>query len=170
VQRTIRLVSALVLLMALVDCAGKRAGKDEPELTLPPGVAEAPKGLKFSVKVTPTRFKMGERVALEASMFNDSEKKYEQKFPTSCTWDYEIASETGRVVGPERTCEATQGEIALEPGELRMIIREWGGSERYFSGTEQLSPGFYKVTAGIVDEFQRVTPMADPVTIQILPR
>jgi hypothetical protein len=139
-------------------------------MPLPPGVTQAPKGLKFAVKVTPTRFKAGERVSLEATMFNDSEKRFEKTFSTSCTWDYEVATESGRIVGPARTCDATEGEIVLEPGELRMIIREWSGSERYFSGPEHLPPGSYKVTAGLMDEWQRVIPMADPVTIQILPR
>jgi hypothetical protein len=94
------------------------------------------------VKITPTKFKAGERVSLEATMFNDSEKRFEKSFQTSCTWDYEVANESGRVVGPERACEPVKGEIALEPGELRMIVREWSSGQKYFSGPEQLSPGF----------------------------
>jgi hypothetical protein len=160
--------SAAVLVATLVACAGHRMR--EPEMPLPPGVAEAPKGLKFSIKVTPTTFKLGQRVSLEATMFNDAEKRFERSFPTTCTWGYEVASASGRVLGPERTCEPADSQIVLEPGELRMIMREWSGNDRYFSARERLTPGFYKITAGFVDEYQRVIPMADPVTIQVLPR
>lgn len=167
-RRSILLLCSTTLVMGLACVGGQRPR--EPELTLPPGVAEAPKGLKFSVKITPTSFKIGERVSLEATMFNDSEKKFEQSFKTSCTWDYEVANESGRVVGPERACDPVKGEIVLEPGELRMIMREWNAGQRYFSGAQQIDPGFYKVTAGLLDEFHRVIPMADPVTIEVKPR
>jgi hypothetical protein len=157
------------MIMCVAGCGGQRPRKGEPEMPLPPGVAEAPKGLKFSIKITPTKFKLGDRVSLEATMFNDSEKRFQQSFKTSCTWDYQVAAETGRIVGPERKCDPTGAEIVLEPGELRMIIRDWGAGNDYFGAPEKMSPGFYKVTAGLVDEFQRVIPMADPVTVEILP-
>jgi hypothetical protein len=151
--------------MVLAGCAGHTPR--DPDLSLPPGVEEAPKGLKFSVKITPPRFRIGQRVVLEATLFNDSNKKFEQEFPTSCTWDYEIASET-RVLGPSRECTPIGEELVLEPGELRMIVREWSGNDRYFGAHEALVPGKYKVTAGLIDVHMRVSPMADPVEIEIL--
>jgi hypothetical protein len=150
----------------MAGCAGHRAR--EPEMPLPPGVSEAPKGLKFSVKVTPAKFKLGDHVKLEATMFNDSEKKFEQTFPTSCVWDYEIARDA-RVLGPRRTCAQADSELTLEPGELRMIVREWGGNDRYFDATERLGPGVYQLTAGLIED-GRVVAMADPLSIEILPR
>ena len=138
IRRKIWLLCAFVLVMSVAGCGGQRQRKGEPEMPLPPGVAEAPKGLKFSVKITPTKFKLGERVSLEATMFNDSEKRFQKSFKTSCTWDYEVANETGRVVGPERKCEPMGAEIVLEPGELRMIIREWGAGNDYFGAPEKM--------------------------------
>lgn len=161
---------AVVLAALLMSCAGYGPRHPEPEMPLPPGVVAAPKGLKFSVKITPTRFKIGETVKLEATMFNDSEKTFHQKFATGCQWDYEIANEAGEVLGPGRMCTQAFSELTLEPGELRMIVREWPGRERYFGVHEPLSPGFYKVTAGLLDEYQRVIPMADPLTIEVIPR
>lgn len=159
-------VVAMAMIIAMAGCAGHRVR--EPELQLPPGIEEAPKGLRFSVKVTPTRFRPGERVALEATMFNDSDKKFEQQFPTSCVFDYEIAS-SARVLGPSRMCAQAMTDVVLEPGELRMIMREWSGNDRYFDAHEPLGPGIYQVTAGLVEGGQ-VVPMADPVTIEILAR
>ena len=149
-------------------CAGH--APRQPEMPLPPGVVAAPKGLKFSVKITPTRFRIGQTVKLEATMFNESAKKYEETFPTGCVWDYQIATETAQVVGPGRMCTQAFTEVTLEPGELRMIVREWSGNDRYFDAHSRLEPGLYKVTAGLLDEHQRVIPMADPVTIEVLPR
>jgi hypothetical protein len=157
---------ALVMIVALAGCAGHKPR--EPELELPPGIEEAPGGLKFSVKITPTTFKLGQRVVLEATMFNDSDKKFEQQFPTACVFDYEIAA-NARVLGPSRMCAQAVTDVVLEPGELRMIMREWSGNDRYFDANDPLEPGIYQVTAGLV-EGGRVVPMADPVTIEIQPR
>ena len=145
---------------------GHRPPRDEPDMPLPPGVSEAPKGLKFSVKIIPTRFHLGEHVKLEATMFNDSEKKFEQGFSTGCQWDFQIARDT-RVLGPTRMCTMATTELVLEPGELRMIARDWSGSH-YFELEEPLTPGTYLVSAGLV-ESGRVVPMSDPVTIEVLP-
>ena len=128
---------------------GHRPPRDEPDMPLPPGVSEAPKGLKFSVKIIPTRFHLGEHVKLEATMFNDSEKKFEQGFSTGCQWDFQIARDT-RVLGPTRMC-----------------ARDGSGSH-YFELEEPLTPGTYLVSAGLV-EGGRVVPMSDPVTIEVLP-
>jgi hypothetical protein len=151
----------------MAGCAGHRAHEAEPDMPLPPGVSEAPKGLKFSVKITPTKFKLGQRVTLEATLFNDSAGKFEQHFPSSCMWDYEIAS-GGRVIGPGRTCDPAPADLALEPGELRMIMRDWTGNDHYFDAHEKLLPGIYQVTAGLIDEHQQIIPMADPVTIEVV--
>jgi Intracellular proteinase inhibitor len=159
-------VCAVAIILAMAGCAGHRAAK-EPEMPLPPGISAAPGGLKFSVKITPTRFKRGAHVKLEATMFNDSDKKFEKTFPTACAWDYEIA-QNARVLGPSRMCAQAETEIVLEPGELRMIVREWGGNDRYFDANQALAPGTYQVTAGLIED-GRVVPMADPVTIEILP-
>lgn len=159
--------AALATVIAIAGCGGYRQPR-EPELELPPGIEKAPGGLKFSVKVTPTRFKLGERVMLEATMFNDSEDRFERQFPTACVFDYEVAAST-RVLGPSRMCAQTVTDVVLEAGELRMIMREWSGNDRYFDAHEPLGPGVYQVTAGLV-EGGRVIPMADPVTIEILPR
>lgn len=159
---------AVAFMLVMAGCAGHEGPRKEPEMPLPPGVSPAPKGLKFSVKITPTKFKLGEHVKLEATMFNDSSDKFEQTFPTACVWDYEIAGDA-RIFGPSRQCAMTETTIALEPGELRMIIRDWGGNDRYFDALAPLEPGTYQVTAGLIEN-QRVVAMADPVTIEILPR
>jgi hypothetical protein len=161
------LLIMLVLALVLAGCAPRARHAEPPP---PPGVAPAPPGLKFSVKVKPTRFTLGERVVLEATLFNDSTGSFEQEFPTACTWDYEITAEDGRVLGPERTCEPPGEELRLEKGELRMIMREWSGRDRYFNAYQPLAPGTYRVTAGFIDENHRVVSMADPVTIEILAR
>lgn len=159
---------AVIGALALAACAPR--GHRAPGPSPPPGIETAPGGLKFSVTVKPARFKPGDRVALEATLFNDSKDAFEKKFPTSCTWDYEIAAMDGHVLGPARTCRAEPDTLRLEPGELRMIMRNWSGRERYFNAREPLTPGTYQVTAGFIDEHQRVVPMADPVTIEILAR
>ena len=50
-----------------------------------------------------------------------------------------------------------------------MIIRDWGGNDRYFDAIETLTPGTYQVTAGLMEN-SRLVPMADPITIEVLPR
>jgi hypothetical protein len=42
-------------------------------------------------------------VKLEATMFNDSEKKFEKEFPTSCTWYYQVARDV-RILRPVAWC------------------------------------------------------------------
>lgn len=164
--RAIRFAGIMALIIAVAGCAGHKPRK--PEVEPPPGIEEAPMGLKFSVKVTPARFRLGERVVLEATMFNDSEKRFEKEFPSACIFDYEIAADA-RVLGPDRMCAQAITDVVLEPGELRMIVREWSGNDHYFDAREQLAPGVYQVTAGLVEGGQ-VVPMADPVTIEVLPR
>ncbi len=166
IERKIRIVCAVVGIMAIAGCTGH--APREPGLEPAPGTEEAPKGLRFSVKVTPARFKMGERVVLEATMFNDSEKKFEKEFPSACIFDYEIAS-SARVLGPSRMCAQVVTDLALAPGEMRVIVREWSGNQRYFDAAEPLTPGTYQLTAGLVEGGQ-VVPMADPVTVEILAR
>jgi hypothetical protein len=160
--------AALIIAVAVAGCVGGHRGpRDEPEMPLPPGVNEAPKGLKFSVKITPSRFKLGEHVKLEATMFNDSEKKFKKDFPNGCQWNFQVARDT-RVLGPELVCSMELTQLVLEPGELRMIARDWGGNH-YFELDETLTPGTYQVSAGLVEN-GRVVPMSDPVTIEILSR
>jgi hypothetical protein len=159
------LLFGLSIVLALSACAprGRR------ELPPPGGVTPAPEGIKFTLKVKPPRFRPGQRVVLEATLFNESEKSFERKFPTSCVWDYELATAGGRIVGPARTCAEPGETLHLEPGELRMIMREWGGRDRYFDAVEPLQPGTYRLSAGFIDETHRVVSMADPVTIEVLP-
>lgn len=133
-----------------------------------PGVYESPDGIKFSVKVMPLRFAIGEPVTLEASLFNGGTHAYEKKFATGCQWDYEVANESGRVVAPSRMCAMALSELSLEPGELRVIMREWKGNDDYFGAGEPLPPGRYSVTAGFVDEHTRVVPMSEPVWIEVV--
>jgi hypothetical protein len=166
-RRLITCASAIAIVVALAGCAGQHP-RNEPEMPLPPGVSKAPGGLKFSVKITPSRFKLGEHVKLEATMFNDSTDKFDRSFPNTCVWDYEIARDA-RVLGPSRMCAQSETDLTLEPGELRMIVREWGGNDRYFDAGTQLTPGTYQVTAGLMEN-GRVVPMSDPVTIEVLAR
>jgi hypothetical protein len=166
----IRFAHVVVLAGALTLAACAPRGHRAPGPAPPPGIEAAPGGLKFAVTVKPARFKPGDRVVLEATLFNDSRERFERKFPTSCTWDYEIAAMDGHVLGPVRTCKSGPDTLRLEPGELRMILRNWSGRERYFAAREPLKPGTYQVTAGFIDEHRRVVPMADPVTIEILAR
>ena len=162
------ILPVLVAGLALSGC-GPRV-RHAPEPPPPPGVVAAPPGIKFSVKIKPTRFALGEHVFLEATLFNDNTRNFEQTFATSCTWDYEVTAEDGRVVGPIHPCDSMAETLRLEPGELRMIMRDWQGRDRYFDAMEALLPGTYKVTAGFVDENRRVVPMADPVTVVITKR
>ena len=165
-----RVRSILLCLLAATaaGCAGHAPRAPEPPP--PPGVTAAPGRLKFTVTVKPARFAPGERVVLEATLFNDSPDSFEREFDSSCTWDYEVTAEDGRVVGPARTCEPKGEELRLEPGELRMIVRDWSGRDRYFNATDPLPPGTYRVTAGLIDENRRVVPMADPVLVEIRKR
>ncbi|HET6348376.1 MAG TPA: BsuPI-related putative proteinase inhibitor [Candidatus Krumholzibacteria bacterium] len=167
-RRVIVHTCMLAAIVAMAGCAGHVSRGKEPPMPLPPGISPAPGGLKFSVKITPARFKLGEHVALEATMFNDSDKKFERRFPTSCVWDYQVAGDL-RILGPHRMCLQTVTDLALEPGELRVISRDWRGNARYFEVDESLAPGTYQVTAGLIQDGQ-VVPMSDPVTIEILPR
>jgi len=164
-SRFIYAASVAAVIVAMAGCAGQRA-RNEPEMPLPPGVSEAPKGLKFSVKITPTRFRLGEHVKLEASMFNDSDKKFEQGFSSGCQWNFQIARDA-RILGPFPICTMATTTLTLEPGEMRMIVREWGGNDHYFELNERLAPGTYQVTAGLMENGHAAT-MADPVTIEIL--
>jgi hypothetical protein len=157
-------MAALAWITAVTACARNPA----PEFTPSPGVYAAPDELKFSVKVTPPRFRLGEPVSLEASLFNGSRHAFEKKFATGCQWDYEIAADNGRVVGPSRVCTMAGSELRLEPGELRVIMRDWKGNDDYFGVSEPLSPGRYAVTAGFVDDGMRLVPMAEPFWIEVV--
>src|SRR5512139_1216749 len=137
-RRVLRIATLVALVAWMAGCAGQRARQPGTEPS--PGIQDAPGGLKFSVKVTPTRFRLGERVVLEATMFNDSDRRYYEEFPTACVFDYEIAADA-RVLGPERMCAQAITDVVLEPGELRMIMREWSGRQRYFDTREPLAPG-----------------------------
>jgi len=132
------------------------------------GHIQIARGIKFSVKITPERFSLGEPVTLEASMFNDGDDTYEKEFASGCQWDYEVATENGRVVAPSRMCAMALSELRLEPGELRVILREWKGNDDYFGAGGPLAPGRYSVTAGFVDEHTRVVAMSEPVWIEIV--
>lgn len=162
-QRALR-TTALAWVAVMTACARH----PEPEFTPSPGVYAAPDELKFSVKVTPPRFAVGEPVSLEASLFNGSDRAFEQKFATGCQWDYEIAADNGRVLGPSRICTMAGSELRLEPGELRVILRDWKGNDDYFGVSEPLSPGRYSITAGFVDASMRVIPMAEPFWIEVV--
>jgi hypothetical protein len=136
-----------------------------------PGVAPAPGGLKFSVSIRPQRLALGQRLYMEASMFNDSEHVFKKDFSTGCAWDYEVLDENGAVVGPVHTCaDSAQAKIQLEPGELRMIVREWKGHDKYFSGPADVGPGRYQIVAGFVGKDLRVVAMSAPVWVEITPR
>lgn len=162
-QRALR-TTALVGMAVMTACARH----PEPEFTPSPGVYAAPDKLKFSVKVTPARFTLGEPVSLEASLFNDSDHAFEKKFMTGCQWDFEIADISGRVLGPSRVCTMAESELRLEPGELRVILRDWKGNDDYFGVSERLSPGRYAITAGFVEADTRVVPMAEPFWIEVV--
>lgn len=156
---------ACAALLLAAGCA--RQAKGPPPI---PGVTPAPAGLKFSVTVRPRRVTLGQRVHMEASMFNDSEKSFHKSFDTGCAWDYEVMDENGVVVGPVHTCaDSARAEIDLAPGELRMIVREWKGHD-YFNGPSAVGPGRYKIVAGLVDRDLHVVPMSEPVWLEIDPR
>jgi hypothetical protein len=158
-------VAAALVLAGVLGCA-----KQKDDYTPAPGTYATPGDVKFSVKVTPQKFALGEAVALEASLFNGNRDVFQKEFSSGCTWDYEVASSDGRVVGPSRMCAMAITELRLEPGELRMIMRNWKGDDDYFGVGEPLPPGRYSVTAGFVDEYTRVVPMAEPVWIEIIER
>jgi len=151
--------------LVIVAVAGCAPHKDKLES---PGVYAAPDELRFTVKINPVRFSMGEPVSLEASLFNGGHGAFEKKFSSGCQWDYEVSTENGRVVAPSRMCAMALSELRLEPGELRMILRDWKGNDDYFGASETLPPGRYSVTAGFVDEHTRVVPMSEPVWIEIV--
>ena len=158
-----RIGLVVVALVLCVSCA-KKGIEIEPS----PGVYPAPENTKFSVKVTPKRFAIGEPVSLEASLFNGGAEAFRMKSPNSCVWDFEVADETGRVLTPSRMCAQAITELELAPGELRMIMREWKGGDDYFGITEPLAPGRYLVSAGFIDS-GRVVPMSEPVWIEVVP-
>ena len=153
---------SVVALMLIMSCA-----KKTPDISPAPGVYPAPEDTKFSVKVTPARFSMGEPVSLEASLFNGGKESFHKEFPSGCQWDFEVADEMGRVMTPARMCSMALSELSLEPGELRMIVREWKGSDDYFNISERLAPGRYLVSAGFIEN-SRVVPMSEPVWIEVL--
>jgi len=166
-RRAFVLVLMVAAIAALAGCVRGKRGAGEPTQ---PGesVVAAPEGLKFLITITPPRFAVGERVSLEASLFNQGQKSFERKCPTSCVWDYEVTTLDGQRVGPARECLPEKTELRLEPGELRMIMRNWSGRDHYFGAAERLAPGTYRVTAGFVDGDGRVVPMMDPVEVQIV--
>jgi hypothetical protein len=161
------LLAGLCLLAGLAGCAhrGERAGEEE----VIPGVSPAPRGLKFAVRVAPLKFTPGDRVTLEASLFNDSEDSYKKKFRSHCIWDYEITTPDGIPLRAVRECIPQDTTMVLAPGELGMIVREWSGRQRYFNTAQPLSAGKYRVVAGFLDE-GRVVPMSVPVEIEVMER
>ncbi|HEX5133185.1 MAG TPA: hypothetical protein VFX92_11955 [Candidatus Krumholzibacteria bacterium] len=160
------MATGVVWAACVLSCAphgGRAPGEEEI-----PGVVSAPGELKFSVRVTPGRFTQGDRVTMEASLFNDSEKPYKKKFHDTCIWDYEVTNEDGTPLRPERACMPQDSVMLLEPGELRMIMREWSGRQRYFDAGQPLAPGRYRVIAGFLDDQHRVIPMSIPEEIEIV--
>ena len=160
-------LAGLCLAAVLAACAprGERPGTEE---TIP-GVTPAPGGLKFAVRVAPLRFNPGDRVTLEASLFNDSEDSYKKKFKSHCIWDYEITTPDGVPLRATRECIPQDTTMVLAPGELGMIVREWSGRQRYFNAAQSLVAGRYLVVAGFLEE-GRVVPMSVPVEIEVLSR
>ncbi len=154
-----------LLLVTIASCAPHKTDDMKPS----PGVYESPDDIKFSVKLTPTRFAMGEAVNLEASLFNGGKKSFDRGFPSGCQWDYEVADASGRVMTPPRMCTMATTELHLEPGELRMIVRDWKGNDEYFGIAHSLPPGRYAVNAGFIDQDMRVVPMSEPVWFEVVP-
>ena len=101
------------MLAALAGCAhrGERAGEGE----VIPGVSPAPRGLKFAVRVAPLKFTPGDRVTLEASLFNDSEDSYKKKFRSHCIWDYEVTTLDGIPLRAVRECIPQDTTMVLAP-------------------------------------------------------
>jgi hypothetical protein len=160
------LMIAIGAMAALAGCA--RHGERPAPVEEIPGVTPAPGGLRFSVRVAPLKFAPGERVSLEASLFNDSEDSYKRKFDTHCIWDYEITTEDGLPLTAARECMPQDSTMVLAPGELRMIVRDWSGRDRYFNAAQPLAAGRYLIVAGFLDEGYRVIPMSAPVEIEVL--
>ena len=156
----------LVVIAVLSGCAprGERGAGEEI-----PGVVPAPEGLKFSVRVAPQRFTPGDRVLMEATLFNDSPDEYKKKFHTRCIWDYELTTLDGTPLRAARECVPQDTTLVMAPGELGMIVREWRGRQRYFNTVEYLVPGRYLVVAGFLDADHRVIPMSAPVEIEVMP-
>jgi len=167
-RRLIAYAGAVAMLVALSGCAGLNPPHGEPEMPLPVGTQPAPDGLKFSVKVTPSRFRLGDSVKLEATMFNNSGKRFERDFPSGCQWSFQVTRDV-RILGPAVICTQMTTRLVLEPGELRMIVRDFGGSDRYFELNDPLRMGTYQISAGLIEN-GRVVPMSDPVTVEVLPR
>ncbi len=159
---TSRIALTVLALVLCMSCA-KKGIEIEPS----PGVYPAPENTKFSVKVTPERFAIGEPVSLEASLFNGGAEAFHKEFPSGCIWDIEVADESGRVLTPERMCTMAITKLDLAPGELRMMMREWKGNDDYFNISEPLAPGRYLITAGFIDG-GRVVPMSEPVWIEVV--
>jgi hypothetical protein len=164
----------LAVLIGLAAIAGLAGGAPRGERAAPeeemPGAVAAPEGLRFSVRVAPLRFALGDRVTLEASMFNESDDDYKERFRTRCIWDYEITTLEGIPLGAPRECIPYDSTMVLAPRELRMIMREWSGRMRYFNAAEPLSPGRYQIVAGFLDADHRVLPMSAPVEIEVIER
>ncbi len=159
-------LAVIVVIAVLAGCAprGERGAGEEI-----PGVVPAPEGLKFSVRVAPQRFTPGDRVLMEATLFNDSADEYRKKFRTRCIWDYELTTLDGIPLRAARECVPQDTTLVMAPGELGMIVREWRGRQRYFNTTEYLVPGRYLVVAGFLDADHRVIPMSVPVEIEVMP-
>lgn len=151
---------------AYVACA-PRGDRTVEEI---PGVTPAPGGIRFSVRVMPARFALGERVSLEASLFNDSDDDYKKEYDTRCIWDYELTTEDGVPLTAARECIPYDSTFVLAPGELRMIVRNWSGREHYFNAARPLTAGRYLVVAGFLDADRRVIPMSVPVEIEVIDR
>jgi hypothetical protein len=157
----------MIFLLLSLACASqpKHTSPDRDELD---EVSAAPDGLRFSVRVSPSRFRPGQRVLLEASLFNEGDDDWEKDYDSSCIWDYEITNEFGDPLRAERGCLPHDSTVVLAPGELRMIVREWSGG-RYFNARSVLTPGKYRVVAGFLDEARRVIPMSPPVEVEVMP-
>lgn len=170
-QRVGRHVFAVIMVCAILAIVGGcERGVREPEPSEIPGIYEAPKGLRFSLTVRPQTLTLGQRVYMEASLFNDSDRLFKQSAPNGCHWSYEVLAEDGHRVGPVHTCvDSASSDLRLEPGELRMIVREWAGRD-YFDGLETVAPGRYEIVVGLMSRDVRVIPMAQPVWIEIKPR
>lgn len=162
------LLAALWAAAALHGCGPRE--KRPGELEEMPGLVAAPGGIKFAVRVAPLRFTPGDRVSLEASLFNDSDDTYRRTYESACIWDYELTTLDGAPLRAARECVPQDTTLVLAPRELGMIVREWSGAARYFNTAEPLAPGRYLVVAGFLDEDRRVLPMSAPVEIEVMAR